>query len=575
MKIISNVLSLLSPGGLKKTILIAILVLCNSFVEMLGISLIFPIINVLLVDNFADQILRFDFFGLFYNRDKKEMFEVLLFLLILSTFFKVVFQILLTATTAKFIGFQEANISISLLKKYLQFPYIFFLKKNSSTIINELTQLTTRFIVQILNPLILLISDATLLLIVSFLLIFIDYKVFFGVAIFLLLFSFFYLSMIKKKIFEWGKNLNNYDDQKINIIQQIFLSLRNFKLSNNQSVFFKSYSNYSIKRGKILKNYKIILDIPKLSLELMGVLLFAIFLIYLNNKNISSATILSYIGIYTACFFRLIPVINRMLFHLQEVRYGKDALDRLLDIKNNFNIDKKEITTNQNINYDAVKIENIFFNNVSFGYTSDNLILKNINLKISKGENIGIVGKTGSGKTTFVDILCGLINPTVGEVLYNQKNIYYNLEVFRGGLGYVPQIVFLNDDSILKNIAFGLDYEKININKVKKIISYLDLDDFVEELPEKLNTLVGQNGVRLSGGQRQRIGIARALYHQPNILILDEATNALDLETENKIFDNLKFFFKEMTVFIITHKLDTLKYCTKTLRVHNKEVKLL
>jgi ABC-type multidrug transport system fused ATPase/permease subunit len=575
MKIISNILSLLSAGSSKKAILIAILVLANSFVEMLGISLIYPIINILLVDNFADQILRYDFFGLFSNKDKKEIFETLLFLLISSTFFKVVFQILLTTTTAKFVGFQEANISISLLKKYLQFPYIFFLNKNSSTIINELTQLTTRFIVQILNPLILLISDATLLLIVSFLLIFIDYRVFTGVAMFLLLFSFFYLSIIKKKIFAWGKNLNNYDDQKINIIQQIFLSLRNFKLSNNQSVFFNSYSNYSIKRGKIFENYKIILDIPKLSLELMGVVLFAIFLIYLNTKNISSVEILSYIGIYTACFFRLMPVVNRMLFHLQEVRYGKDALDRLLDIKNNFKIEKKKITTGQNLNYENIKIENIFFNNVSFGYTSDKLILKNINLKISKGEKIGIIGKTGSGKTTFVDILCGLINPTAGEVLYNQKNVYYNLEVFRGSLGYVPQTVFLNDDSILKNIAFGLDHEKININKVKEIINYLGLHDFVEELPEKLNTFVGQNGVRLSGGQRQRIGIARALYHQPNVLILDEATNALDLETENKIFNNLKFFFKETTIFIITHKLDNLKYCTKTFHVHNKEVKIL
>ncbi len=572
---INNIISLISPRGSKKAILIAILILANSFVEMLGISLIYPIINVLLIDNFVDPILRYDFFSLFSNKSKKEIFEVLLFLLILSTFFKVIFQILLTTVTAKFIAFQEANISISLLKKYLEFPYIFFLKKNSSTIINELTQLTTRFVVQILNPLILLISDATLLLIVSFLLIFIDYKVFIGITIFLLLFSFFYLSIIKKKIFKWGKNINNYDEQKINIIQQIFLSLRNFKLSNNQSVFFSSYSNYSIKRGKILENYKILVDIPKLLLELIGVVLFAIFLIYLNSKNISSAEILSYIGIYTACFFRLMPVVNRMLFHLQEVRYGKNTLDRLLDIKNNFNIDKKEITISQNINYDTVKIENIFFNNVSFGYTPDKLILKNINLKISKGEKIGIVGKTGSGKTTFIDILCGLINPTAGEVMYNQKNIYSNLEVFRGSIGYVPQTVFLNDDSILRNIAFGLDYEKININKVNEVINYLDMRDFVEQLPKKLNTLIGQNGVRLSGGQRQRIGIARALYHQPNVLILDEATNALDLETENIIFENLNFFFKEMTVFIITHKLDTLKYCAKTLQVHNKEVKFL
>lgn len=572
MKKVNEVISLLSVGSSNKIILIAFLIFANSFVEMLGIALIYPIINLLLVDNFADQILRYDFYNLFSNKDKKEMFKVLLFILFSTTFFKVLFQISLTRKIAKFSGYQEANISISLLKKYLQFPYIFFLKKNSSSIINELTQVTGRFVSQVLNPMMILFSDGFLLLVVSLFLIFIDYKVFIFVSIFLLLFSFFYISIIKKKIFEWGKNLNNYDDQKINIIQQIFLSLRNFKLSNNQSIFFNSYSNYSVRRGKIMANYRTILDVPKLLLEFVAVGLFSVFLIYLNNKNISSVEILSYVSIYAVCFFRLMPVINRVLFNLQELRYGKDSLDKLFDIKNNFNDNKKEITTSQNINLNIVKVENIIFDNVSFGYTTDKAIFKNINLKISRGEKIGIVGKSGSGKTTFVDILCGLINPTTGNVLYNQKNIYNNFDEFRGSVGYVPQSVFLNDDSILKNIAFGLDYNKININRVEEIINYLDLQDFVEELPENLNTLVGQNGVRLSGGQRQRIGIARSLYHNPNVLIFDEATNALDIETERKVFENLKYLLKGVTTFIVTHKLDTLKYCSKTIEVKNNEI---
>ena len=234
MKNVKNILSLLSPGSSNKIILIVFLIIANSFVEMLGIALIYPIINILLVDNFVDQILRYDFYGLFFNKDKKEIFKILLFLLMSSIFFKVFFQIALTRKFAKFSGFQEANISILLLKKYLQFPYIFFLNKNSSTIINELTQVTGRFIGQILNPMLILFSDGFLLLIASFFLIYIDYKVFIFATFTLLLFSFFYISIIKKKIFEWGKNLNDYDGKKINIIQQIFLSLRNFKLSKNQ-----------------------------------------------------------------------------------------------------------------------------------------------------------------------------------------------------------------------------------------------------------------------------------------------------------------------------------------------------
>jgi ABC-type multidrug transport system fused ATPase/permease subunit len=572
MKNVKNILSLLSPGSSNKIILIVFLIIANSFVEMLGIALIYPIINILLVDNFVDQILRYDFYGLFFNKDKKEIFKILLFLLMSSIFFKVFFQIALTRKFAKFSGFQEANISILLLKKYLQFPYIFFLNKNSSTIINELTQVTGRFIGQILNPMLILFSDGFLLLIASFFLIYIDYKVFIFATFTLLLFSFFYISIIKKKIFEWGKNLNDYDGKKINIIQQIFLSLRNFKLIKNQHIFFNSYSDYSIKRVNIIANYRTILDIPRLSLELMAVVLFSAFLIYLNDKNIPSAEIVSYVSVYAVCFIRLMPVVNRVLFNLQELRYGKDSLDKLLAIKNNVNIDQKVITIDQNINFNTVKIENIFFNNVSFGYGSDKLILKNINLKILKGEKIGIIGKTGSGKTTFVDILCGLINPTTGEVLYNQKNIYYNLELYKGSVGYVPQAVFLNDDSILKNIAFGVEADQIDHSKINLILEILNLDSLVKSLPDKLNTKVGENGFCLSGGQRQRIGIARSIYHEPNIIIFDEATNSLDSETEKSIFSNLKNYLKNVTIVMITHNVETLKFCSRVLKVQDGKV---
>jgi ABC-type multidrug transport system fused ATPase/permease subunit len=572
MKNVKSILSLLSAGSSNKIILIVFLIISNSFIEMLGIALIYPIINILLVDNFVDQILRYDFSGLFFNKDKKEIFKILLFLLMFSIFFKFVFQIALTRKIAKFNGFQEANISILLLKKYLQFPYIFFLNKNSSTIINELTQVTGRFVSQILNPMLILFSDGFLLLIASFFLIYIDYKVFIFATSILLLFSFFYISIIKKKIFEWGKNLNDYDGKKINIIQQIFLSLRNFKLSKNQHIFFNSYSDYSIKRVNIIANYRTILDIPKLSLELIVVVLFSTFLIYLNGKNFPSVEIVSYVSVYAVCFIRLMPVVNRVLFNLQELRYGKDSLDKLLAIKNNVNIDQKVITTDQNINFNTVKIENIFFNNVSFGYGSDKLILKNINLKILKGEKIGIIGKTGSGKTTFVDILCGLINPTIGEVLYNQKNIYYNLELYKRSVGYVPQAVFLNDDSIIKNIAFGVEVDQIDHSKINLILEILNLDSLVKSLPDKLNTKVGENGFCLSGGQRQRIGIARSIYHEPNIIIFDEATNSLDSDTEKSIFNNLKNYLKNVTIVMITHNVETLKFCSRVLKVQDGKV---
>jgi ABC-type multidrug transport system fused ATPase/permease subunit len=574
MKTLIKVFSLIEKSEYKKIFFIFFLIVGNSFVEMTGIALIIPIINFLLLDNFQDFISRYDRYDLLAGKTDLQLFQFFLLLLILTTLFKVVFQILLTRQIGKFSGFQEANLSISLLRKYLQFPYIFFLKKNTSTIINELIQITSKFIYQILNPLITIFSDFFILFIVSIFLIIIDFRIYIFSSGLLIFFSFLYVFMVKSKMVKWGKDLNTFENEKINIIQQIFMSLRNFKLSTNQFTFFNTYSNFSHKKGKILMRYKSLVEAPRLLLELMIVVLFSFLLLHLMKLNYTNTQIVSTIGVYIVCIFRLMPTVNRLILNFQEIKYGKDSLTKLTEINKNFEIHKNDILIKKEVvkKKGNIKISEIFFKNVNFEYSHKNLVLKNINLKIYRGEIVGIVGKTGSGKTTFVDILCGLINPTKGEVLFDGINIYYNLNIFKHKIGYVPQAVFLNDTSILKNIAFGEKDDQINLKKVKKLIKCLDLESFVNDLPEKLNTLVGENGVRLSGGQRQRIGIARSLYHNPNVLIFDEATNALDIETERKVFKNLKYLLKGVTTFIVTHKLDTLKYCSKTIEVKNNEI---
>lgn len=577
LKTILTSFSLIGSKSGSKFLFISFLVVGNSFVEMSGIALVYPIINFLLVDDFLAFIAKYDVVGFFSGKTEREIFHFFLFLLVTTTFFKVIFQLALTMQITKFNGFQEAKISTSLLRKYLQLPYIFFLKKNSSAIINELIQITAKFVAQVLNPLMLIFSDFFILFIVSILLITIDFRIYIYSATFLIFFSYFYIFIIKSKISKWGAALNSYENDRINIIQQIFMSLRNFKLSNNQFTFFNNYSNFSHKKGKVIAKYTTLLGVPRLVMELMIVALFSFLLLYLKKLNYANSEIVSTLGIYVVCVFRLMPVINRILHSFQEIKLGKDSLEKLIEIKNNFDISTKDILIEKENTYrhKNIKISEIIFKDVSFEYNSGNQVLKNINLTISGGEKIGIVGKTGSGKTTFVDILCGLIKPTKGEVLYNKSNIYFSLNSFKGNLGYVPQTVFLNDTSILKNIAFGEEDNQINIEKVNKLMECLDLESFISNLPKKLNTTVGQNGVRLSGGQKQRIGIARALYHEPNVLIFDEATNALDVETEKKIFENLKYLLKDVTTFIITHKLDTLKYCSKTIEVKNNEVVII
>ena len=572
MKVITDILSLLDSGNKIKIFVILFAILINSFLETLGIALIYPLIIFLMEENFLTKLSIYDTFNFFLGKSNVEVFNLLLVFIVSVTLLKVFSQLTLTRLITNFSAFQEAQLSISLLRKYLYSSYLSIIKKDSSNIINELTNFTGRFISQILNPILVSFSDIIILIMVSIFLVFLDIKTYILSLIFLSLFFIFYTQVVKKKIIRYGKELNEVDSNKIKIIQQIFKSIKNFKLSGNQSIFFNNYINYSNKRARNTASYKVLLDLPRLFLEFLLVLIFSISLFYLKKKNLSNYEIITLISVYAVCFIRLMPIINRLIFNYNEFKYGNDVLFQLTKIKQNFDTQEQEISLNEYHSIEKVVIKEVLFNNVNFEYTPGINVLEKVNFKIESGERIGIFGKTGSGKTTLVDILCGLIKPAKGSVLINNKNIYYNLNIFRNSIGYVPQVVFLNNDKLINNIAFGVEKQFINKEKINQIIDILNLETLVNSLPNGLDSEVGENGFNLSGGQRQRIGIARSLYHEPSLLIFDEATNSLDDETEKLIFKKLTNYFKDIIFIMITHKEKNLRYCSRVLRVNNSQV---
>jgi ABC-type multidrug transport system fused ATPase/permease subunit len=572
MKVITDILSLLDSGNKIKIFVIVFAILINSFLETLGIALIYPLIIFLMEENFLTKLSIYDTFNFFLGKSNVEVFNFLLVFIVSVTLLKVFSQLTLTRLITNFSAFQEAQLSISLLRKYLYSSYLSIIKKDSSNIINELTNFTGRFISQILNPILVSFSDIIILIMVSIFLVFLDIKTYILSLIFLSLFFIFYTQVVKKKIIRYGKELNEVDSNKIKIIQQIFKSIKNFKLSGNQSIFFNNYINYSNKRARNTASYKVLLDLPRLFLEFLLVLIFSISLFYLKKKNLSNYEIITLISVYAVCFIRLMPIINRLIFNYNEFKYGNDVLFQLTKIKQNFDTQEQEISLNEYHSIEKVVIKEVLFNNVNFEYTPGINVLEKVNFKIESGERIGIFGKTGSGKTTLVDILCGLIKPAKGSVLINNKNIYFNLNIFRNSIGYVPQVVFLNNDKLINNIAFGVEKKFINKEKINQIIDILNLETLVNSLPNGLDSEVGENGFNLSGGQRQRIGIARSLYHEPSLLIFDEATNSLDDETEKLIFKKLTNYFKDIIFIMITHKEKNLRYCSRVLRVNNSQV---
>jgi ABC-type multidrug transport system fused ATPase/permease subunit len=269
----------------------------------------------------------------------------------------------------------------------------------------------------------------------------------------------------------------------------------------------------------------------------------------------------------------MIPSVNRILSSLQIIRSSMPSIDNLYLEFTKIENTRNELNINKG-NETAFNFENrVEIRNVNYNYLNvDKTTLKNINIIINKGDFIGIIGPSGSGKSTFIDIILGLLNPSSGEIFIDNFNIKTNIRYWQKLIGYVPQNIYLIDDTIKANIAFGLNDEDISDYLLNKCIKSAQLHEFIMSLENGINTIVGERGARLSGGQRQRIGIARALYHNPEILILDEATSSLDNDTENRIMDDINQLKGNKTIILIAHRLSTLNNCDKIIKIINGEL---
>ena len=280
----------------------------------------------------------------------------------------------------------------------------------------------------------------------------------------------------------------------------------------------------------------------------------------LQNRPIEN--LFPILAIFLAAAFRLIPSTNRILVSLQQIKYAESVINilheeitKIKEFKQTLNI----YTSNNETK--LLRLENINFSYIDSGENKS--VLNNISISINHNDIIGIIGTSGAGKTTLLNILLGLLNPKSGHIYLNNDIFQNYINEKKQLFGYVPQNIYLIDDSILKNIAFGICDDKIDIDYINEVLKMAQLFDFVYSLPEKLNTFVGESGVRLSGGQRQRIGIARALYNNPKILVLDEATSALDNDTELELLNSVLNLKNERTIIIVAHRLTTLDFCNK------------
>jgi len=458
---------------------------------------------------------------------------------------------------------------------YLNVDYIFYLKNNSAKLINNVisvVNLCSHYLFLIVR----VFKDIILLIFLMATLFFVNTKISIIIFIFMTLVSLIIYLLIKNKIKKLGKESIILEADLLKELHHGIGSIKITKILGNFNFFLNNFKTTNEKRLKneVLNGFLQML--PRLFLEVLAILALtlSILFFYLDGKSIE--TILPTITLLTVVIIRMLPVfinLNLAFNNLKYFRSGFDAIKNEYEYLNSFGAKTVPSIEIKKKSDEISNINKIEIKNVRFSYVKEeDKVLNDISLKVNSGEFIGIIGKSGSGKSTLIDVILGLLKPDFGEVLVNSKNINHDYPEWQKNIGYVPQDVYLIDDTIERNIALGkLDHE-IDSEKLKTSLELSQLKNFVETLPDKISTKLGDRGARLSGGQKQRIGIARALYNNSKVIIFDEATSALDIETEKRIINDVYKLRNDRIIIFITHRTNSLTNCDKVFVIKNGHI---
>lgn len=575
MKKIKLIFQLINSKEKKKLSFIILLMIFAAILETVGIGLIIPAISILIngTDGFLNIKIFESFKQIISNFSDKELALYLFVALFLIFFIKTIFLATLYHIQYKFSSSVLERISKEIYSKIVMQPYSLFFQKNSSKYLNTLTNESKIFIDSCLEPFLLVSAELIIFFFILVFLIIIEpigsLLVIFTLSSAMIIFYFF----TKNKTRHWGLQRQIYEEKLLKNMQETFHGIKEIKIFNVTKFIFSIFIQNLFKTVEARRKMNFILQLPRMWLEIIAVFtMVAVVVVSLIFSNDISGVI-PILAVFSAAAFRIIPSANRILIATQNLRYGFASAEKLIENIRDIDDSYKgyDVTSK---NFDVKNFEKLEMKNISFNYESPNKkIFNNLNFSLKKGECIGIVGTTGIGKSTFVDIFCGLLKQKNGDLFINQKKVN-NFDInWNNLIGYVPQNYYLIDGSMKENIAFGQIENEINLKKLHKSIEVSQLNDLVNSLELGINTKIGERGIKFSGGQKQRLAIARALYFEPEIIIFDESTSALDNETEKKLMETITKLIGTKTIIIISHRLSTLQNCNKVFRIENQTLK--
>jgi ABC-type multidrug transport system fused ATPase/permease subunit len=563
MSTFQKIIGLLTRVQRRHAALLVVAMLISAMIEAVSVGLVVPVMSLMMQGDMAARYPAFQGVLGVLSGGRLDLVSVGVLFLVATFFVKAVFLGWMAFRQASFAFGLQASVSERLFRGYLLQPYMFHLQRNSAQLIRNAINETNQFTFGAILPGLVLLTEILVLLSMAAMLIWFEPV---GASVVILLgigAGIVFYRITRSRIRRWGEERQVHEGLRIQHLQQGLGGAKEVKLLGRESYFLERYAWHNAASARTGELQTALQSVPRLLLEFLAVLALGAVVLAAKASGRTSEDLIPIFGLFSVAAFRLIPSANRILAAIQSLRFSLPVLDVLT----------RELNVCGRPDF-LCEVERLPFGNsielrgITFRYPgSDTDTLRRVGLTIGHGQTVGFVGESGAGKSTLINVILGLLEPTEGQILVDGIDVRGRLANWQRNIGYVPQNIYLTDDSLRRNIAFGVQDELIDEAALCRAMTAAQLDVFVADLPEGLDTLVGERGVRLSGGQRQRIGIARALYHAPVLLVLDEATSALDNDTERGVIDAVNALHGTITILIVAHRITTVGGCDVVYRL--------
>jgi ABC-type bacteriocin/lantibiotic exporter with double-glycine peptidase domain len=572
MQMFKKLLFLLTSHERKRAVLLLCMILVMSILDMMGVASIIPFISVLANPDLVhtNTFLNEAYTKLRFEDPQQFLFAlgILVFVLLLVS---LSFKAITTYAQLRFIGMREYSISKCLVEGYLHQPYSWFINRHSADIGKTILSEVGIVIDGALAPMITLISQSAVTIVLLILLAIVDYKLLLIIGLVLIAIYALIFKISRNVLVRIGVERLKANQRRFTVISEAFGAFKEVKVGGLEQVYIQRFLDPSYIFARYQAIAQIISQLPRFLLEVIAFGGMLVVVLYLMVRDKSFVGVVPIISLYIFSGYRLMPALHQIYLAVTQLRFARPALDALhVEL---MGLQPTNLNSSQD---DIVLSQAITLNQIRYRYpNAPKVAIKDLNLIIPAKSTVGLVGETGSGKTTTVDLILGLLQAQQGTLEVNGQVINkHNCRAWQRTIGYVPQQIYLSDDTVAANIAFGLDPKNIDQDAVERSAKIANLHDFVvNELSQQYQSTLGERGVRLSGGQRQRIGIARALYHNPQLLIMDEATNALDNLTEQAVMEAVHNLENKITIILIAHRLNTVKTCDTIFLLEKGELK--